>query len=471
MFLKTRFAPSPTGGLHIGSIRTALYSWLFARKFQGLFALRIEDTDVKRNTVQSTKEIIDVLGWLGLDWDEGPIFQSSRLRRYTQVVDLMLVRGKAYKCYCTQDRLEKIRIEQLMNKKKPRYDRRCRYRTIKNRKSNVPFVVRFKNPISGSVVFKDEVRGTISFKNEELDDLIIQRVNGSPTYNFCVVVDDMDMEVTHVIRGEDHINNTPRQINILTSLGKIPPRYAHISMVVDSYRKKISKRHDSDNIIQYYKQGFLKEAILNYAMRLGWSYGNKEIFSLDEMISLFSLDGIGKSSSGFDIDKLIWFNRYYLNTLPIIKISNYLNFFLRKKQININKNLDLTQIVELFKTRCSTLQDIVSLSNYLYQELNYYDDSLFKKYLNLNTILTLIKTFKKLYSIDHWSYSNIHKVLYLVTKEMGINFKLLGMPLRIAVTGNDISPSIDKIIFLIGKTRVLIRIKNAINHIFRINDN
>lgn len=468
MYVKTRFAPSPTGGLHIGSIRTALYSWLFARKFRGLFVLRIEDTDVKRCTAQSTKEILNVLTWLGLNWDEGPIFQSSRLSRYKQVINLMLDEGHAYRCYCTHERLERKRKEQLVKGKKPRYDRRCRD-IVKSYESNIPFVIRFKNPISGLITFKDEIRGKISFKNEELDDLIIQRINGSPTYNFCVVIDDMDMKITHVIRGEDHINNTPRQINILNSLGKKLPKYVHISMVVDSCRKKISKRDNRSNMINYCQKGFLKEAILNYALRLGWGFGNQEIFSLDEMIKLFSLDGISKSSSGFDIDKLIWLNRYYLNHLPTIRVSNYLKVFLKNEQLS-SKNVDLMQVVESFKKSCHTLKDMVNSSRYLYQEFSSYNNNLFKKYLDLKTVIPLIKIFKKLHLLNYWSCLNIHKLLNVVTKELCISFRSLGMPLRIVLTGVDNSPGIDKIIFLLGKSRTLFRIKTAIRYIFRIND-
>lgn len=469
MYVKTRFAPSPTGGLHIGGVRTALYSWLFARKYDGLFSLRIEDTDSKRYIPESTKEILNVLKWLGLNWDEGPIFQSARLHRYRNIIQFMLKNGTAYKCYCTKERLAITRNKQLTNKEKPRYDRRCRD-IFKCYKSNVPFVIRFKNPINGIITFNDAVRGLISFDNQELDDLIIQRIDGFPTYNLCVVVDDMDMNITHVIRGEDHINNTPRQINIFKALDSFIPQYAHISMIMDKNKQKLSKRSNANNVMQYFKQGFLKEAMLNYVVKLGWGYKNQEIFSLQEMISYFSLQDMTKSSSMFDFNKLTWLNRYYINTLPDVKITEYLKIYFNEDNIDIHKGPNLLQLVELFKKRCSTLQDFVISSRYLYEEFNHCNSDISRKYLKFSAVEPLTKVFKKIFLMTYWDDLHIKQILKNVMRELNVNFKCLGMPLRVAITGKDVSPSIDKIIFFVGRSRSLFRIKKAINYIFYFNN-
>ncbi|VDY33545.1 Glutamate--tRNA ligase [Morganella morganii] len=301
--VKTRFAPSPTGYLHVGGARTALYSWLYSRHNHGEFVLRIEDTDLERSTQEAIDAIMDGMNWLNLGWDEGPYYQTKRFDRYNQVIDTMIENGTAYRCYCSKERLEALREKQMANNEKPRYDGCCRDHAH-NHTADEPHVVRFRNPQEGSVIFDDKIRGPIEFSNQELDDLIIRRTDGSPTYNFCVVVDDWDMEITHVIRGEDHINNTPRQINILKALGAPVPEYAHVSMINGDDGKKLSKRHGAVGVMQYRDDGYLPQALLNYLVRLGWSHGDQEIFSIEEMTELFTLEAVSKSASAFNTGEI-----------------------------------------------------------------------------------------------------------------------------------------------------------------------
>src|SRR5579872_6140976 len=309
MTVITRFAPSPTGYLHIGGARTALYCWLYSRKTRGKFILRIEDTDLERSTEASVQAILDGMAWLNLSYDEGPYYQTKRFDRYKEVIAKLLQEGKAYRCYCSKERLENLRNEQMTNKEKPRYDGFCRDRQDQPEGN---YVVRFKNPLDGTVEFEDLIRGKLSFSNQELDDLIIARSDGTPTYNFTVVVDDLDMKITHVIRGDDHINNTPRQINILRALGGTPPFYAHVPMILGSDGKRLSNRHDAVSVLQYREEGFLPEALLNYLARLGWSHGDQEIFSIDELIQYFDIKDINRSPAAFNPEKLLWLNQHYI---------------------------------------------------------------------------------------------------------------------------------------------------------------
>ncbi|WP_334327265.1 glutamate--tRNA ligase, partial [Gilliamella apicola] len=325
MKIKTRFAPSPTGYLHVGGARTALYSWLYTRHAKGAFVLRIEDTDLERSTPEAIEAIMEGMNWLKLSWDEGPYYQTKRFDRYNQVIDEMLAKGTAYRCYCSKERLEKLREEQMAKGEKARYDGHCRCDEVQKQHSHTkPHVVRFANPVDGVVVFNDLIRGPIEIANKELDDLIIRRTDGSPTYNFCVVVDDWDMEITHVIRGEDHINNTPRQINILKALGAPLPEYGHVSMILGDDGQKLSKRHGAVSVMQYRDDGYLPEALLNYLVRLGWSHGDQEIFSVPEMIDFFSLDAVSKSASAFNTEKLLWLNHHYINHLDADYVAQHL---------------------------------------------------------------------------------------------------------------------------------------------------
>ena len=351
MKIKTRFAPSPTGYLHVGGARTALYSWLFARNHGGEFVLRIEDTDLERSTPEAIEAIMDGMNWLSLEWDEGPYYQTKRFDRYNAVIDQMLEEGTAYKCYCSKERLEALREEQMAKGEKPRYDGRCRH-SHEHHADDEPCVVRFANPQEGSVVFDDQIRGPIEFSNQELDDLIIRRTDGSPTYNFCVVVDDWDMEITHVIRGEDHINNTPRQINILKALKAPVPVYAHVSMINGDDGKKLSKRHGAVSVMQYRDDGYLPEALLNYLVRLGWSHGDQEIFTREEMIKYFTLNAVSKSASAFNTDKLLWLNHHYINALPPEYVATHLQWHIEQENIDTRNGPQLADLVKLLGERC-----------------------------------------------------------------------------------------------------------------------
>jgi glutamyl-tRNA synthetase len=464
MTIKTRFAPSPTGYLHIGGARTALYSWLFAKHNKGVFVLRFEDTDFERSTKSSAKGILDGLQWLGLKWNEGPYFQSKRLQYYINIINSMMESGKAYKCYCSSDRLEQLRRKQILTGKKPRYDGKCRENKIHDIK-NISYVIRFRNPKKGQVIFYDKIRGKIIFENKELDDLIILRSNGIPTYNFCVVIDDRDMKITHVIRGEDHINNTPRQINILKSLGADIPIYAHVSMITDSSGKKLSKRNNVIDIMEYFREGYLPEAILNYILRLGWSYGNQEIFSVDEMEKLFTLEGLSKSASLFNIKKLLWLNHYYINKLSVNYIGTCLEYHFKKENIDISEGPLLTEIIKIISHKCNTLKEIVQLSRYFYQEFDYLTNEITRKYLNINNIIILKKINKIITDLSIWSISNLSDSIKLLSIKLNVSLSAVAMPIRFAITGSVISPSIDTTMYFIGKNRVLLRIGKAINYI------
>lgn len=366
--IKTRFAPSPTGYLHVGGARTALYSWLFSRHNKGEFVLRIEDTDLERSTQPAIDAIMDGMNWLNLNWDEGPYYQTKRFDRYNQVIDQMLAAGTAYRCYCSKERLEKLREDQMAKGEKPRYDGCCRHGDH-NHTPDEPHVVRFLNPQEGSVIFDDKIRGPIEFSNQELDDLIIRRTDGSPTYNFCVVIDDWDMEITHVIRGEDHINNTPRQINILKALGAPVPEYAHVSMILGDDGKKLSKRYNAVSVMQYRDDGYLPEALLNYLVRLGWSHGDQEIFSIDEMIKDFTLEAISKSASAFNTDKLLWLNHHYINTLPAEQVAVHLDWHIKQQNIDTSNGPSLVELIKLLGERCKTLKEMAESCHYFYVTL------------------------------------------------------------------------------------------------------
>ncbi|WP_348769471.1 glutamate--tRNA ligase [Buchnera aphidicola] len=459
MKVKTRFAPSPTGDLHIGSIRTALYSWLFARHYNGKFVLRIEDTDFERSKSLSVKSIFKGLKWLGLNWDEGPYFQSKRLDRYQEVIEDMLKSGNAYKCYCSPQSIEEERIKQLHKGKKPRYSGICR--NLKTRCINNKYTVRFKNPTFGKVTFEDKIRGEITFNNMELDDLIIQRSNGMPTYNLCVVIDDLDMNITHVIRGEDHINNTPRQINILKSLKAKIPIYAHVSMILNENGKKFSKRDNAENIIEYYKKGFLPEALINYIIRLGWSHGNQEIFSLSELKKIFNLDTISKSSSSFNMKKLLWLNKYYINHLPLFYVSNILKDYMKNENIKIENGPNLECLLNLYKNRHSTLKDLVCSLRVFYEEFEYYDIKFANQYFILKNLYILKNIYKKIQKCIFWKIKILSEIIMNQSIESNTELKEINMLLRFVLTGYVSSPNMSSVIFLLGKEKTLLRLKNA----------
>ena len=461
--VRTRFAPSPTGYLHVGGARTALYSWLYAKHNQGEFVLRIEDTDLERSTPEATAAILEGMEWLNLTWEHGPYYQTKRFDRYNQVIDQMIEQGLAYRCYCSKERLENLRNSQEANKEKPRYDRHCLHEH--NHSIDEPHVVRFKNPTEGSVVFEDAVRGRIEISNSELDDLIIRRTDGSPTYNFCVVVDDGDMGITHVVRGEDHINNTPRQINILKALGAPIPVYAHVSMINGDDGQKLSKRHGAVSVMQYRDEGYLPEALLNYLVRLGWGHGDQEIFTREEMIELFDIHSVSKSASAFNTDKLLWLNHHYIRESAPEYVAKHLEWHYRDQGIDTSNGPKLTEIVVMLAERCKTLKEMAAASRYFFEEFDGYDENAAKKHLKLAAIEPLEKIKEKLTALSVWDLHNTHEAIEQTAAELELGMGKVGMPLRVAVTGSGQSPSMDVTLVGIGQKRTLDRIQKAIDFI------
>ena len=459
MTVVTRFAPSPTGYLHIGGARTALYSWLYARKTKGKFILRIEDTDVERSTQESVQAILDAMEWLNLGYDEGPYYQTQHVRRYREVLDRMLKEGQAYRCYCSKERLENLRAEQTANKEKPRYDGHCRDRKEVGEGS---FVIRFRNPIEGAVEFDDLIRGKLTFNNAELDDLIIARSDGTPTYNFTVVVDDWDMKITHVIRGDDHINNTPRQINILRALGATPPLYAHVSMILGSDGKRLSKRHGAVSVMQYREDGFLPEALLNYLVRLGWSHGDQEIFSIQELIELFDIKGINKAPAAFNLDKLLWLNQHYLKTSDPDHVAKELAWHMQRLEIDTTQGPPLTDIIKAQRERAKTLREMAERSRYFYTDVQYNDDAV-KKNLTKDILPALTEIRDALVNLPTWEKDAIHQVISTTADKLELKLGKIAQPIRVAVTGDTVSPPIDLTLLLLGKDRVIERLTKALS--------
>src|SRR5574344_1223773 len=457
----TRFAPSPTGFLHVGGARTALYSWLYARHNNGKFVLRIEDTDRERSTQPAIDAIIEAMKWTGLNWDEGPFYQTKRFDRYNAVIDEMLADGRAYKCYCSKETLEKRHEEQMARKEKPRYDGHCRD-SHEEHSPDEPYCVRFKNPTEGKVKFHDLIRGDIEFDNAELDDLIIRRTDGTPTYNFCVVIDDWDMKITHVVRGEDHINNTPRQINIYKALGATVPEFAHVSMILGDDGAKLSKRHGAVSVMQYRDDGYLPEALLNYLVRLGWSNGDQEIFTLAEMIALFSLNAIGKSASAFNTDKLKWLNNHYIRTLDPLYVAKHLEWHMADQKIDYAQGPALSEVVSLLAERCHTLVEMAGQSRYFFEEYEAIDEAAAKKHLKAAAREPLALIRDKLAALTEWELEPLHHVIQATADELGLGMGKVGMPLRVAVTGLGQSPSIDAVMHLVGRERVLARLDKVI---------
>lgn len=461
MSIVTRFAPSPTGYLHVGGARTALYSWLYAQKMGGEFVLRIEDTDIERSTPEAIEAIIEGMTWLGLEHDKGPYYQTKRFDRYKELIQQLLEEGKAYKCYCSAERVDELRETQMANGEKPRYDGKCR----DVGEQDLPHVIRFRNPDDGVVVIKDHIRGDIEIANTELDDLIIQRTDGTPTYNFCVVVDDWDMDITHVVRGEDHINNTPRQINILEALGAPIPEYAHVSMILGDDGKKLSKRHGAVSVMQYRDEGYLPQALLNYLVRLGWSHGDQEVFSLQEMKDLFSLEGVSKSASAFNTEKLNWLNQHYLKETNSVEVAEHLVWHFNHQGIDYSNGPALSRIVELQADRVKTLKEMAEISRYFYEDYTSFDEKAAKKHLRpvAKTPLELAKS--KLASLSDWNAETIQAAINSTAEELELGMGKVGMPLRVAVTGGGNSPSLDVTLELIAQTDVITRIDKALGFI------
>ena len=462
--IKTRFAPSPTGVLHVGGARTALFCWLFSKKVDGRFVLRIEDTDLERSTPESVQAILDAMQWLGLDYDEGPYYQTQRFARYLEVIKQLIEQGHAYYCECSRERLDDLREQQMAAKQKPRYDGCCRELGLQA-DSDKPLVVRFKNPQQGVVSFHDHVKGEISVSNSELDDLIIARSDGSPTYNLSVVVDDMDMDITHVLRGDDHVNNTPRQINILNALAAPVPEYAHVPMILGDDGKRLSKRHGAVGVMEYFAAGYLPEALLNYLVRLGWSHGDQEIFTLQEMIDNFSLDGLNKSASSFNTDKLKWVNQQYLMSSPLDRIVQLVRQRLDLLELVYDDDFEFATVVDLYRQRVFTINELVDSILYCFQDFTAYDEKAAQKVLKPAALEPLQRLLDLLAELDSWNAVSIHDVVAKVTAELEVGMGKVGQPLRVAVTGGSFSPPIDQTVELLGKERSINRIQRAIEFI------
>ena len=460
MVVRTRFAPSPTGFLHVGGVRTALFSWLYAKHHQGEFILRIEDTDKERSTEESVHAILEGMHWLGLDYDQEPIYQSDRYPRYARVAQQLLDEGKAYRCSCSKERLEVLREAQLTAKEKPRYDGHCRLKNLPA--GDVPYVVRFKNPQVGEVVFTDQVYGDIHVDNNELDDLILVRSDGNPTYNFAVVVDDWDMEITHVIRGDDHINNTPRQINLFKALNAPIPVFAHLPMILGEDGKRLSKRHGAVSVLQFKELGFLPHALLNYLVRLGWSSGDQEIFSIEEMIASFELKNVSRGVSSFNYDKLYWLNQHYQKSDPPVVVAEALAWHFEQQGIDVSAGPALTDLVMVQAERCKTLAELCEISRYFYQDTIEYDQDALKKHLRPVVLAPLTALYERLCKAHEWQQEVLQQCINDVSAEFSINMGKIAQPLRVAVTGGSMSPSIDMTLILLGKTRVIARLEYAL---------
>ncbi|PTP50117.1 glutamate--tRNA ligase [Vibrio splendidus] len=468
MTVKTRFAPSPTGYLHVGGARTALYSWLFAKNQGGEFVLRIEDTDLERNSQEAVDAILEGMQWMGMEWDEGPYYQSKRFDRYNEMVDKLLAEDKAFKCYASKELLDEIRAVQEENKEMARYDANHPKIVAANEaaKEGDACVIRFRNPKEGSVVFDDQIRGRIEIANSQLDDLIIRRTDGAPTYNFVVVVDDWDMGITHVVRGEDHINNTPRQINIYEALGAPVPTFAHCAMILGDDGAKLSKRHGAVSVMQYRDEGYLPNALNNYLVRLGWSHGDQEIFSQEEMIEFFSLNAISKSASAFNTEKLLWLNNHYIKTSEPEYVAKYLQWHLDAQKIDTTNGPAITEVIKLVGERCNTLIELAEQSRYFYEDFSEFEAGAAKKHLRGVAKGPLELALAKVEALEEFTTANIKDgVIAAVCEELEIGMGKIGMPLRVAVTGGGQSPSVDAVMELVGKERVIARIKMALEFI------
>ena len=463
MAVRTRFAPSPTGDLHVGGARTALFCWLHARRHGGKFLLRIEDTDRERSTTEAVDTILDGMTWLGLDWDEGPCFQSDRMERYREAVGSLLDSGSAYRCYCSPERLDRLRAEQLARREKPRYDGRCRDR--EGRSGEGPPAIRFRTPRDGETAFDDLVRGRVVIRNDELDDLVIVRRDGTPTYNFCVVVDDLDMAVTHVIRGDDHVNNTPRQIHVLRALGGELPAYAHAPMILGGDGQRLSKRHGAVSVTSYRDRGYLPEAVINHLARLGWSHGDREIFSRDELVELFDVGAVNRAAASFDTGKLDWLNRHYIKASEAERLGRELGRQLAGLGLDPAGGPDPAAVADALRERAATLREMAEASVYFYRDFDDYDTGAARKHLRPVSHPALTRLRSSLAELPAWSAPGIAEAVARAAAEEGIGLGKLGQPLRVAVTGRGVSPPFDVTLALVGRDRTLARLDRALDFI------
>jgi len=462
MSIITRFPPSPTGYLHIGGARTALFNWLYTRRNKGKMILRIEDTDRERSTDEAVEVILEGMRWLGLDWDEGPYYQTQRFDRYAQITQQLLDEGHAYHCSCSKERLDEMRETQMANGEKPRYDQRCR---DLNLPASDETVIRFRNPNDGVVIFDDLVRGRVAVANAELDDLIIARPDGTPTYNLTVVVDDLDMHMTHVIRGDDHINNTPRQINILKALGAELPIYAHVPMILGEDGKRLSKRHGAVSVLEYDKMGILPEALLNYLVRLGWSHGDQEIFSMEDMIESFDIADVNRAPSTFNPEKLLWLNQHYIKEADTSRLIENLKPRLQARGAVFSDAPDLAEVVDMMRDRSQTLEEMADKSMYLFQSEVEFDANAAKKHLRPAAMELMQAAKASFTALEEWNTETIGAAIEKILAENEVKIVKLAQPLRVAVSGTAATPSIDITLACVGRERTLARVEKAIDFI------
>ena len=460
--MKSRFAPSPTGYLHIGGARTALFAWLWAKRQHGKFILRIEDTDLERSTQKSVDAILDGMRWLGLEHDEGPYYQTDRFDRYKAVIQQLLDEDKAYYCECSAERLQTLREELMAKGEKAKYDGCCQHKNLTSG------VIRFRNPAEGNVVFSDMVKGEITVNNKELDDLIIARSDGTPTYNLTVVVDDHDMEIDCVIRGDDHINNTPRQINLYQALDWTLPEFAHLPMILGADGARLSKRHGAVSVMAYRDAGFLPEALLNYLVRLGWSHGDQEVFSIDEMIKLFDLKDVNKAPGSFDQDKLLWLNQEYIKTADTQHMIDQLAWHLNEQAIDISGGPDITKVIDALRERCKTLVEMAESMKMFYQDFKSFDEKVASKQFKPAAEPIITALIVKYSELEDWSSEAIHDIVKQVCDEQDVGFGKVGQPFRLALSGTGNAGSIDTVAELVGKNRTIERLNMALDYITQI---
>ena len=463
MMVRTRFAPSPTGFLHIGGARTALFSWAYARRHGGKFILRVEDTDVARSTPEAVQAILDGMQWLGLTADEGPFYQMQRMDRYKQVIDAMLAAGTAYYCYTSREELDALRAEQEAKKEKPRYDGRWRPeagKALPPAPDNAPPVVRFRNPLNGVVAWDDQVKGRIEFANSELDDFIIARADGAPTYNFCVVVDDWDMAITHVIRGDDHVNNTPRQINLLQALGAPVPCYAHLSMILGDDGQKLSKRHGAVSVMQYDEDGYLPEAVLNYLARLGWSHGDEEVFSMEQFTQWFDLDHITASAAQFNTEKLNWLNAHYIKAADPQRLAAEVKRRLAKQGVSTADGPDVALVAALYRDRAGNLNELADAAHPFYVVVHA-SEEVRAQHLT-EAARHALKVLRERLAGCAWQVAELGQLVKQTATELGLKMPQVAIPLRVALLGLPQSPAIDAVLEVLGRERVLKRLDTAL---------
>ncbi len=461
--VRTRFAPSPTGDLHIGGARTALFNWLLARHFGGAFILRIEDTDIARSTQESIQVILDAMRWLGLDWDEGPYFQTQRLSLYQEMAERLVANGKAYRCFCLPEELEAKREAAMKAGLKPKYDRTCLHR--KPLPTDRPFAIRFLSPDEGETVVEDVIQGRVAFDNNELDDLIILRSDGMPTYNFSVVVDDATMEISHVIRGNDHLNNTPRQIQIYQALGYPLPKFGHVPMILGPDKKKLSKRHGAQSVMEYQKMGYLPQAVVNYLVRLGWSYGDQEEFTLQELIEKFSLEAVGKAAAAINPTKLDWLNAQYIKKMAPEELAEKVFPFLEARGYRVTELEILKKVVLSLRERVKTLVELADLAGFYLREEIVYDEKAVRKFFTPESATLFESALEEIDKENDWGREVGHRLIQGLAERRKEPLVNIAQPLRLALTGRTASPPLDEVIEILGKEKVIQRLQKAMAYI------